>query len=105
MGLTLIVRAAGSPASLGSVLRQRLRAVDPELVVKVAGTMESHVQESMFLPRLAASLFGLCGAMGLLIASIGVCGVVSFAVARRTREIGIRMALGPKASQVLRMVL
>jgi len=59
----------------------------------------------MFLSRLAASLFGLCGAIGLLIASIGVYGVISFAVARRSREIGIRMALGARSSQVMRMVL
>ncbi len=63
------------------------------------------MEESLFLSRLAASLFGLCGGMGLLIASIGVYGVISFAVARRRREIGIRVALGARVSQVVGMVL
>jgi predicted permease len=104
-GITLIVRSAQDAGSPGELIRARLLARDPELVVNLAGTMESHVRESMFLPRLAASLFGLCGGVGLLIASIGVYGVISFAVARRRREIGIRMALGARASQIVRMVL
>ncbi|MGH9665549.1 MAG: FtsX-like permease family protein, partial [Bryobacteraceae bacterium] len=104
-GLTLIARAEREPKSLAKVLRQRLLARDPDLVVNLAGTMETHLQEALFLPRLAVLLFGLCGGIGLLIASIGVYGVISFAVARRAREIGIRMALGARASQVVRMVL
>lgn len=67
--------------------------------------MESHIQESLFVPRLSATLFGASGLMGLFIASIGIYGVVSFAVARRTREIGIRMALGARSAQVTGMVL
>jgi predicted permease len=104
-GITLMVRSEQNPAPLGDAIRRQILRRDPELVVNLAGTMESHIREAMFLPRLAASLFGLCGGMGLLIASIGVYGVISFAVARRTREIGIRMALGARASQVVRMVL
>jgi ABC-type antimicrobial peptide transport system permease subunit len=104
-GITLMVRFAQDPAPLGNVIRQQILRRDPELVVNLAGTMESHVREALFLPRLAASLFGLCGSMGLLIASIGVYGVISFAVARRAREIGIRMALGARASQIVKMVL
>lgn len=104
-GITLMVRSAQDPALLGNVIRQQILRRDPELVVNLVGTMESHVREALFLPRLAASLFGLCGSMGLLIASIGVYGVISFAVARRAREIGIRMALGARASQIVKMVL
>jgi predicted permease len=104
-GLTLIVKAGQNPESLGDMMRRRLLSRDPELVVNLAGTMEAHVQESLLLPRLAASLFGLCGSMGLLMASIGVYGVISFSVARRRCELGIRMALGARASQIVRMVL
>jgi len=104
-GLTLIARSSHDSPSLGGLLRQRLLKRDPELVVNLAGTMQSHLQASMFLPRLAASLFGVCGGTGLLIASIGVYGVISFAVARRAREIGIRMTLGAQSSQVMKMVL
>lgn len=104
-GLTLIVNSARDAGPLSVAVRRLLLAREPELVVTLAGTMGSHIQESLFVPRLAASLFGLCGVMGLLIASIGVYGVMSFAVARRTREIGIRMALGARSAQVLGMVL
>lgn len=104
-GLTLIVKTAQKPGPLGSEIRRQLLKREPELVVTLAGTMDSHVKESLFAPRLAATLFGLCGGMGLLIASIGVYGVVSFSVARRAREIGIRMALGARSSQVMTMVL
>lgn len=103
-GLTLIVGTTQPSRTMGESIRQRLLRRDPELVVTLAGTMESHLKEAMFLPRLAASLFGLCGVVGLLISSIGIYGVVSFAVARRRREIGIRMALGARTSQIVRMV-
>ena len=104
-GLTLLVKTAAEPAGLLPQLRRILTRHNPQLVVDDAGTMESQVGESLFVPRLAASLFGLCGGMGLLIASIGVYGVISFSVARRSREIGIRMALGALPSQVVRAVL
>jgi ABC-type antimicrobial peptide transport system permease subunit len=104
-GLTLLIKNERASASLGEVVRKKMLARDPELVVGDIATSETHIRESMILPRLAAILFGLCGGIGLLIASIGVYGVISFAVARRTKEIGIRMALGARASQVLGMVL
>lgn len=105
-GLVLVVKTNGAPpATLALTLRRTLLARDAQLVVNDAGTMEAHLTESLFLPRLAAALFGLCGGMGLLIASIGIYGVISFTVARRSREIGIRMALGALPSQVLRSVL
>jgi putative ABC transport system permease protein len=105
VGLTLLIKNERASASLGEIVRKKILARDPELVVGDIATIETHIRESMILPRLAAILFGLCGGIGLLIASIGVYGVISFAVARRTKEIGIRMALGARASQVLRMVL
>ncbi len=100
----LIGSIKNDTGSIASMRRFGLRNV---LVVVQIGisTIETHIRESMILPRLAAILFGLCGGIGLLIASIGVYGVISFAVARRTKEIGIRMALGARASHVLRMVL
>lgn len=104
-GLTLIVKTAQDPAAMGNAIRQMLLKREPELVVTLAGSMDLHIQGSLFVPRLAASLFGVCGGMGLLIASIGVYGVINFAVARRAREIGIRMALGARRSQVLKMML
>jgi len=104
-GLTVMVRTTLPPAAASDAIRQILLRRDPSLVVNPARTMESHVRDSIFLPRLAAMLFGVCGMAGLLIASIGIYGVVSFSVARRTREIGIRMALGGRPAQVVGMVL
>lgn len=104
-GLALIVKTSQSPLSLAGAMRQKLMQRDSQLVVTEVSTMDTHLYEALFLPRLAVTLFGLCGAIGLLIASVGIYGVVSFAVARRRREIGIRMALGAHVSQVMRMVL
>lgn len=84
----------GGRFAVGEMVQKRIRMRDPELVINSVGTMDGHPRDSLFLPRLAASLFGLCGGIGLLIAAIGIYGVISFSVARRSREIGIRMALG-----------
>ena len=69
------------------------------------GTMQEHVDKSLLLPRISAWLLGIFGAVGLTLAAIGLYGVMSYSVRRRTREIGIRMALGARPGNVLRMVL
>jgi predicted permease len=104
-GLTLIVRSTQSPVPLGQALRGLLLDQDRELVVNVVGTLAAHFEGSLIVPRLAAWLFGLCGVVGLLIAAIGIYGVISFTVARRSREIGIRLAVGARSAQVVQMVL
>jgi predicted permease len=104
-GITLLLRTQGEPAAYTATVRQAIRAVDPALAVFDVRTMETHLSRALFLPRVAAFLFGLAGFMGLLIATVGIYGVISFAVARRTKEIGIRMALGARRGQVLGAVL
>ena len=104
-GFTLVVKAAPNAGPVSGAVIQRLRSIDANLVVEFIGSMESHVQESLFFPRVTSMLFGTAGLVGLFIAAIGIYGVVSFAVARRTREIGIRMALGARSAQVAGMVL
>ncbi len=104
-GMTLVLRTGGSPAAFSAPVRQAIREVDAELPVFDIRTMEAHLSRALVFPRMAALLFGLAGCMGLAIASVGIYGLISFAVARRTREIGIRMALGAGRGRVLASVL
>jgi len=106
--ITLIVRANTEPATLIAPLRRVLRDVDSDLPVFDVRTMEAHVRESVFglMPlRMGAYIAGAQGLVGLFLAVMGLYAVVSYAVMRRTREIGIRMALGADSADVLRLVV
>jgi predicted permease len=105
MGYTLMVHTAGNPAALSDAVRRQVYALDSSMAIYNEETMEEHVRTAYFLPRLAAMLFGIFGGIGLTLAMIGLYGVMSYAVSRRTREIGIRMAMGAKRGAVQGMVL
>ncbi|MBM3784782.1 MAG: ABC transporter permease [Acidobacteria bacterium] len=105
LGITVVAHVTGEPGQMIQPLRDAVRRVDPSLPIFDVRTFEEHLNRALFLPKAAALLFGLCGSVALLIATIGVYGVVSYAVARRSREIGIRMALGARKSQVVGMIL
>ncbi len=104
-GITLAVRTRGDPAGYAAQVRQTIRRLDPALALFDLRTLDTHISKALFLPRATAFLFGLAGFMGLLISTVGIYGVISFGVARQTKEIGVRMALGARRSQVLGMVL
>ena len=105
MGYTLIVRTAGRLAAMPAMLRGVVKGVDPAIAIYNDETMEEHVRTAYFLPRLAATLFGVFGSLGLVLAVVGLYGVMSYSVSRRTREIGIRIALGARTGSVERLVL
>jgi predicted permease len=109
LGYAVLVRAAGgsaaNPAALAGAVRREIHALDPTLAVFNAETMEAHLRDALFLPRLAGTLFGVFGLVGLLLAAVGLYGVMSYAVGRRTREIGIRLALGAQTGEVRRLVV
>jgi len=105
LGYTLIVHTAGDPGGIAASVRRQIYALDPAMAIYNEETMEEHVRTAYFLPRLAATLFGTFGFIGLVLASVGLYGVMSYAVTRRTREIGIRMALGAQPGSVERLVL
>ncbi len=105
MGCTLVVHTAGNPAAIKEAVRLQIHLLDPTMAVYNEETMEEHVRSAFFLPHLAAALLGTFGCIGLVLAAVGLYGVMSYAVSRRTREIGIRMAMGAQPGTVERLIL
>ncbi len=103
--MTFYVRAANDELVLVDSVREAVRALDASLPIYDVKSMSSQVDESMFLDRLIAGLSAAFGLVACLLAAIGLYGVMSYTVTRRTREIGIRMALGAKRANVLCLVM
>jgi ABC-type antimicrobial peptide transport system permease subunit len=103
-GINLVVRTAGKPKALAPMVQQEVERLDPTLPVYDVETMDEQVGKSLVLARLAAAFLGVFGLLALVLAAVGLYGLMSYTVAARTREIAIRMALGASAARTLSML-
>jgi predicted permease len=104
-GMVLYVRTSVPPEAVIGSLRREIQALEPNLPVPEVSTMSDTVATSLFVARLGAWLIAAFGALALLLAAVGVYGVLSFSIARRTREMGIRFALGARVGQIFLLVI
>ena len=104
-GNTLVVRSTGTTVEVLRAVRNAIAMVDPDVAFYNARTMKQQVSDSMAQPRLRSALLGVFSTVALILASLGVYGVIACSVAERKREIGIRIALGALPSEVRSMVL
>jgi putative ABC transport system permease protein len=103
--MTLVVRTAGAAEGLPAAARAELREMDPSVPLYQARSLEQVLSRAVAEPRLRAGLIGLFAVLACLLASLGVYGVVSYLVAQRTHEIGVRLSLGASARDVIRLVV
>ena len=100
-----MARTHGDPRQVLAALRGEVQKLDPSISVYAAKTLQEHMGTSLFPARMAAIALGSFGVLALILAAVGIYGVMSHVVAGRTREIGLRMALGAQLSDVQKLIL
>ena len=103
--MTLLLRTAADPITYVSGIREVTRRIDPEIALRGVTTLEEEVTDSIAIVRIMGILMGIFGLIALVLSSVGVYGVLSESVAQRTREIGIRLALGAETSALMKLIL
>jgi ABC-type antimicrobial peptide transport system permease subunit len=103
--MTMVVRTGAAPEAMADTARRELRALNGEVAIFGTKTLRAHVQEALAGERLTASLLSVCGGLALVLAVVGLYGAIAYLVTRRTREIGVRIALGATPDRVVRLVV
>src|SRR4029077_10840849 len=103
--VTLVARTPGDPQQVLAALRAEVQKLDPSISLYATKTLKEHMGTSLFPARMAAIALGSFGVLALILAAVGIYGVMSHVVAGRTREIGLRMALGAQLSDVQKLIL